>query len=198
MARLEIQEIRSLHVGPLSLSLAGGECLALWGPSGVGKTLLLRAIADLDPHGGEVLLDGKPQGESSGPAWRRRVGYLPAESAWWAERVADHFSCGEERVRDELDSLGLERGCFGWEVERLSSGERQRLALLRLLTGEPDALLLDEPTANLDPDMTTAVERIVMAYREEREASVLWVSHDSRQRARIADRAIEMAASAPG
>ena len=118
-----------LHLGPFGFEVAAGACLALSGPSGSGKTLLLRALADLDPHEGEVELDGSPQSGCSGPEWRRRVGFLPAESHWWAPRVGDHFRSPADALRADLERFGLDPACFDWKVERLSSGERQRLAL---------------------------------------------------------------------
>jgi ABC-type iron transport system FetAB ATPase subunit len=167
--------------------VAAGQCLALSGPSGSGKTLLLRALADLDPHEGSVELDGAAQADCSGPEWRRRVGFLPAESHWWAPRVGDHFRSPAGDLRDGLEGFGLDPGCLEWQVERLSSGERQRLALLRLLDIGPSALLLDEPTANLDSDSARAVEERIGEYRRENGAAVVWVSHDAGQRQRVAD-----------
>jgi ABC-type iron transport system FetAB ATPase subunit len=73
-------------------------------------------------------------------------------------------------------------------VTRLSSGEKQRLALLRLLANQPRVLLLDEPTANLDPQNTRRVEAMIAAYREARGAAVVWISHDREQAARVCDR----------
>jgi ABC-type iron transport system FetAB ATPase subunit len=185
MSRLSLDGVACLPLDPVRLEIAAGECVALHGPSGSGKTLLLRALADLDPHEGRVRLDGREQSELPGPQWRRRVGLLPAESAWWAERVGEHFAEGAGAM---LEALGLDPRCMGWEVSRLSSGERQRLALARLLAGEPEVLLLDEPTANLDADNTARVEAVIEAYRRERGAAVLWVSHDPEQRRRIAAR----------
>lgn len=180
MSKIEARAVRTLHVGPIDFSIAAGACLALSGPSGSGKSLLLRALADLDPHEGEVLLDGEAQSSMSGPAWRRRVGYLPTESAWWAPLVGGHFP------GDVPAELGFEPDVAGWEVARLSSGERQRLALLRLLAREPEGLLLDEPTANLDGESAQRVEALLERYRAEHDAAVLWVSHDAEQRARVA------------
>ncbi len=75
-----------------------------------------------------------------------------------------------------------------WSVSRLSTSERQRLALARLLAQGPEALLLDEATANLDPSIRERVELVVEAYRAEQAAAVLWVSHDPEQRERLGGR----------
>ncbi len=87
-----------------------------------------------------------------------------------------------------LAALGFGPEVLDWEVARLSTGERQRLALLRLLGNAPQALLLDEPTAALDPASRARVEAVVADYRRKREAAVLWVSHDPAQIGRVADR----------
>ena len=77
-------------------------------------------------------------------------------------------------------------------MERLSSGERQRLALARLLANRPRVLLLDEPTANLDPVNIHRVEQLVKDYLAEQQAACLWVTHTREQIARIADRELDL------
>lgn len=182
---LSVHNLRNEGLGPIELELAAGECVAISGPSGAGKSLLLRAIADLDPHGGKVYLNGQTM-EAFHPAeWRCRVGYLHAESAWWMERIGDHFPLGAPA---QLSALQLPEASMDWSVTRCSTGERQRLALLRLLANQPQVLLLDEPTASLDPEVTRAVERLLAELRAQTGAGVLWVSHDPRQIERIADR----------
>jgi putative ABC transport system ATP-binding protein len=91
-----------------------------------------------------------------------------------------------------LERLGFGREVLDWEVRRLSVGERQRLGLARLLQLKPKALMLDEPTANLDGENTRIVEEIVRVYREARKAPVIWVSHDGEQIRRVAGRAFVM------
>ncbi len=179
-------------IGPVSFSIDAGECLCLSGPSGTGKSLLLRSIADLDPHEGMVWLDGKTCDSVAPALWRCRVGLLPPDSSWWLPRAIDHFHDGQPL---SLDSLGLEPGLLGEPVARLSSGERQRLALLRLLANTPQVLLLDEPTANLDPTSTLRVEAVLAEYRTTRQAAVIWVSHDPAQIARVANRHMRVSGS---
>ncbi|HHH40261.1 MAG TPA: ABC transporter ATP-binding protein [Sedimenticola sp.] len=185
MASLRLEKFQSRGLDPGDLGIAAGECVTLAGPSGSGKTLLLRAIADLDPHRGEAWVDGQACSETPPPEWRRRVALLPAESHWWGDRVGEHLPAVD---RDLLSALGFTPECLEWEVSRLSSGERQRLALARMLSLEPEVLLLDEPTANLDQGNGQRVETLIGRYREQQGAAVLWVSHDPDQRCRVARR----------
>jgi ABC-type iron transport system FetAB ATPase subunit len=118
----------------------------------------------------------------SGPAWRKQVGLLPAESAWWHDKVGEHFP---ETDIDLLSRLDLTGNTLKWEVSRLSSGERQRLALIRLLCNNPRVLLLDEPTANLDQKNIDRVEALIDHWRRQHQSAVLWVSHDPDQQQRV-------------
>ena len=211
-----IEDLRTVCGGPFSFSVNAGECLALSGPSGCGKSLLLRALADLDPAEGSVQLDGTNRNEMAAPAWRKKVGWLPAESAWWYDHVGDHFrdqrseirgqkrppigrrqgrqptkfaaSRSAEMQRSYLEPLGFGEDVLRWRVDRLSTGEKQRLAVCRLLFNQPQALLLDEPTAALDPVNVTRVEEMVERVRKLTSASVIWVSHDPDQMERVAAR----------
>ncbi len=188
MSTLELQELLTHHLGPLSLRVEESNA-SLTGPSGSGKTLLLRAIADLDPHRGEVLLDEQPQSGIPASQWRRQVAYVPAESHWWSDRVGDHFPSD---AKCDFKAVGFGPQVLDWQVDRLSSGERQRLALVRALSGHPRVLLLDEPTANLDPENRGRVERVIADYQQRHQASALWVTHDAEQRNRVAQRHFEI------
>ncbi|MEJ2572132.1 MAG: ATP-binding cassette domain-containing protein [Gammaproteobacteria bacterium] len=181
-------EARSLcvrHIGPVDFALAAGECVCLSGASGTGKTLLLRALADMEPHSGRVTLDGVACEDFAPMQWRCNVAMLAAESGWWHDRVGEHFPRVDESL---LAELGFERKVMTAEVRRLSTGERQRLALLRVLMGKARVLLLDEPTAGLDPSNVRCVESLVADYRETRDVGVVWVSHDPQQVERVAHR----------
>jgi putative ABC transport system ATP-binding protein len=188
--RLTIKQLVTHHVGPLDIELAAGECAALSGPSGAGKTLLLRAIADLDAHEGEVLLDGIASSSMRAHEWRCRVGLLPAESQWWGESIGEHFQEVDEVL---LGELGFDHEVMAWEVARCSTGERQRLALMRLLQNQPQVLLLDEPTASLDAENVARVEALIARLRQQQGLAVLWVSHDVAQAQRVATRRLRIA-----
>ena len=186
MPALVLHQLRTRHVGPIDLDIAAGECVGLRGASGSGKSLLLRAIADLDPHQGEARLDTRACAAMPAPQWRRQVALVMAEGQWWAETVGEHFADGCDPAW--LERLGLPAAALDWQVARCSTGERQRLALLRTLMRQPVALLLDEPTGNLDEDSTARVEALLDDNRRAHDAALLWVSHDPRQAARVAQR----------
>lgn len=171
--------------------MQAAECICLTGPSGAGKSMLLRAIADLIPHGGDARLDELDCSQMKPSQWRMQVGYLPAESHWWSERVGDHFSDAD---LDAFRQLGFEPQVLDWQVSRLSTGEKQRLALLRLLANQPRALLLDEPTASLDAANVGNAEGLILEYRQQQQAPVIWVSHDMAQIRRVADRVLRLEA----
>ncbi len=181
---LSVRALSRPGLGPASFDLADGECLAVRGKSGSGKTLLLRVIADLDPNSGAVTLDEQPRAAMPAPLWRRQVCYLATEPGWWADRLGDHFPDWGP-VPEYLEALGLPSDCRGARVSTLSTGERQRLALIRTLLVEPRVLLLDEPTSGLDADTTAAVERLLLALLASG-TGIIWVTHDDAQARRVA------------
>jgi len=184
LGALQIKQLMFLGRGPFSFTIPAGNCLTISGPSGVGKTLLLRAIADLEPHEGMVLLDDRESQSMPAPCWRHQVALLPAESQWWHDTVGEHFPVFDSGL---LAELGFNLDVMDWLIARLSSGEKQRLALLRLLSHQPEALLLDEPTANLDPDKGRQVEKLIHNYQKQKQAAVLWVTHNPNLPPRVAD-----------
>ena len=189
MERLRIKNLYFHTMGPVDLVLERSECAGLTGPSGAGKTLFLMAVADMTPYRGNVYLDGDESGSMSGPDWRKRVGLLPSESSWWYDTVGEHFNSMNSKW---FSALGFDEAVAEWEISRLSSGERQRFALLRLLSNMPKVLLLDEPTANLDTENAVQVEKLIEAYRIENNSSVIWVGHDINQIKRVSNRCFRM------
>jgi phosphate-transporting ATPase len=185
---LTVRNLHQMDLFPTSFNLEDGECLVVQGPSGSGKSLLLRAIADLDPNQGEIMLDGKSRETIPAPQWRRQVVYLPSEPGWWSDNVADHFLPGGE-VIPWIEAMHLPVAIRDRTVQRLSTGERQRLALARALVLHPRVLLLDEPTSGLDSSATHAVEQILKECLR-MGVSILWVTHDPEQARRIAKRCL--------
>jgi len=187
---LSIQGLTRPGIKPFSLDLEAGECVALTGPSGAGKTLLLRAIADLDPNRGSVFLDRVSRDDFIAPAWRRAVGYLAANSGWWADGVGVHFP-DHDRAAALLPELGIAADALTWRVARLSTGERQRLAFARLALVSPRVMLLDEPTSGLDAEAVESVETM-LGQRLAAGTAILLVTHAAEQARRLADRQLQM------
>ena len=185
MNELSLKDLQIRHVGPVNLQIAAGQIVCISGGSGTGKSLLLRAIADMLPHEGDACLDGECASSLTAPQWRKKVGLLPAETRWWFETIEQHFPHKDDGM---LDALGFCRQTWAWEVSRCSSGERQRLGLLRCLAMQPSCLLLDEPTGSLDPENTRRVEAVVKEYAQAQQTPILWVSHSMEQIARVASR----------
>jgi putative ABC transport system ATP-binding protein len=155
-----------------SMVVQPGEAVAVQGPSGSGKSTLVRTLATLiEPDSGAVLLEGRNAREIAPARFRTRVAFLAQQPAMFAGTVRDNLeagpalqgkSLGEARARELTVAVGLDEGILGREARSLSGGEKQRVALARALANSPEALLLDEPTASLDPD---SGERIVALLR---------------------------------
>src|SRR5271168_1850955 len=191
---LTVKQLRSELAGPFELSLGKGMCAAITGASGSGKSLFLRMVADLDPNEGEVWLNEQARAAMPAPTWRKQVTYVAAESGWWAEIVIEHFARDK---RDEIatlaSSLGLRAELLDAPVAQLSTGEKQRLALVRALLPSPPVLLLDEPTGALDEDSVARVEALLQE-RMASGTSILLVTHDSNQAQRLGSQHYRMMA----
>lgn len=189
---LRLRGVYSQRLSPVSLDLAAGECAAITGPSGSGKSLLLRQVADLDPGHGEVELDGARRSAMRGFEWRRKVVYCQAEAGWWDDHVAPHFT-DRAQAQALMLALGLPSDKLDALVHELSTGERQRLGLARALAQAPRVLLLDEPTAALDQAATALVEAAMQRYLDGG-AAILMVTHSPDQAQRLARRRWRMEA----
>jgi putative ABC transport system ATP-binding protein len=195
------EEVRA--VDGVSLALEGGEMLALQGPSGSGKTTLLLLIAALlKPERGVIRFEGRlvsAFGEKEASDYLMRdVGFIyqspqlmPRVSA--LENAATYLVLAgvgmreaSDRARPWLERVGL-ADRLDYPPERLSSGERQRIAIARALAGEPKLILADEPTGNLDSARSREVVELLHRIARERGAGVLLVTHDA-EAAVLADR----------
>jgi putative ABC transport system ATP-binding protein len=167
----------------IDLRVDAGRCAVISGSSGAGKTLLLRSLVDLDPCLGQVILNSDLRETIPAPVWRQRLCYVPAEPAWWSETTRDHFP-DLDKAHDLAAVLDLDAALFGQPVSRLSTGERQRLALVRALSLSPEVLLLDEPTSALGSRSTERVEDALRRFMQAGKSIVL-VTHDAAQGKRM-------------
>lgn len=190
---MQVRHLRSSLRGPYTLDIPAGACTVLSGPSGIGKSLLLRMIADLDPNDGIVSIGEVERSSVPAPRWRSLVTYVAAEPGWWAETVAAHMT---DRVAALalMAELNLNAAVFDAPIAQLSTGERQRAALVRAIIRQPRFLLLDEPTSALDEDTKRIVETVLKRVAANG-AGLLVISHDPAQVARLADRHLVMSAT---
>lgn len=190
---LSVRALRSVLAGPVSLSAEAGEIIVLRGRSGSGKTLLLRLLADLDPGEGDVVLDGRARGDEPATAWRRRAVYVAAEPGWWEPTAAAHVAAELRQEAHALaERLGVRADALTDPVARLSTGERQRLAIVRALVLRPSLLLLDEPSAALDGEAVLRLEAL-LGERAAQGAILLMASHDPAQADRLGARTLRIA-----
>ncbi|PAP75828.1 ABC transporter ATP-binding protein [Rubrivirga marina] len=188
----------------LNLDVAPGDRLAVRGPSGAGKTVLLRALAGLDAlDEGELLSEGGPV--RSLPRHRAEVAYAAQRPALFDGTVEDNLRApfalavrdgqryDAERARALLARLGRPADLLGQSVDGLSGGEAQTVGLMRALLTDPTVLLLDEPTAGLDPERAEAVEAVIAdALRANARRAAVWTSHDAAQLDRVTDRSLDL------
>lgn len=185
--------LASQKAGPFDLALNTGECVCVMGASGAGKSLFLRLLADLDPNEGPVTLAGADRRSMSAPQWRRRVVYQAAEPAWWLDTVRAHIAPADiDDALATMQRLQLAPALLDQPIAQLSTGQRQRLALVRSTAHRPDVLLLDEPTASLDAGSVLLVEaalRQAMATG----VGIVLVTHSAEQAARLGRRTLTIA-----
>lgn len=185
----------------INLEIRRGEIFTLIGPSGSGKTTLLRLIDLLDwPTTGKIYYDRQDTDAPSHErlAIRRRMGMVFQKPAVLNTTVAENVAFGlkfrgtdpaqvGQRVTSALELVGLS----GFEQRRavtLSGGEMQRVAIARAMVTEPEVLLLDEPTANLDPVSTEIIEELLIQINSRMHTTILFSTHDMIQGQRLAHR----------
>jgi len=190
----------------VNFELAAQMRLGLVGPSGSGKTLLLRSLVQLDTvDEGRVSFEGRPLTQWTLPRYRTQVIYLPQrptlfegtveENLQLAFQLAVHRGRRYERslMVERLQQLNRSEAFLEQAAPRLSGGEAQILGLLRALQLEPQVLLLDEPTASLDPESTARVEALLEDWlRADERRACIWTSHDAAQIERVTDGILDL------
>lgn len=190
----------------LSFKIKEGDRIALRGPTGSGKTLLLRSLVGLDAlDDGEIRYRDRPLSEWHLPRYRRYVRYIPQDAAFLSGTVRDSIvlfftfkvnrdlNIDESRLYTYLETLQLSESFLDKTADHLSGGEKQLVALIRSLLLNPEVLLLDEPTSNLDEKMVTRVERLIEQWMEAAsQRCLVWTSHDSRQLDRVTRKSITL------
>jgi ABC-2 type transport system ATP-binding protein len=184
-------------VDDVSFDLVPGEVFALLGPNGAGKTTTLRMLAGLiDPSSGDVRVDGEPMSRRAAPRLRGRIGFLTEAPGLWDRLTVGrnllvyarlHGLQNPARAVDEVLELFDIRSRRDERAAQLSKGLKQRVALARTLLHKPDIVLLDEPTAGLDPESARDVRELILRLRGERRA-VLLSTHNLDEVQRIATR----------
>ena len=178
----------------VTFTIAQGSWVALIGPSGCGKTTLLQLLGGLDrPNSGQILVHGQDIARLSSrrlTALRRRsIGFVVQSYHLFPELTALEnvalpalgWRCDREavyrRAQDWLDQFGLHQRLHHLPQE-LSGGEQQRVAMARALINDPDIILADEPTGNLDPAATAQIVDTIGLIRAKRNPTIVMVTHD--------------------
>ncbi|NCR42599.1 MAG: ATP-binding cassette domain-containing protein [Microcystis aeruginosa W13-11] len=189
----------------VSFELFENDCVGLVAPSGTGKTLLMRNLVLLDPiQDGEILFNDKSPTDLSLPIYRSKVMYLPQRATAFEGTVRDNLRqvfemnvhrqhrFNRDAIENWLFQLGRSPDFLNLEASRLSGGETQLLAFLRILQLEPQVMLLDEPTSSLDPDTTARFEFILKNWINQSGHAYLLTSHDKYQIERMTNRQLTL------
>jgi tungstate transport system ATP-binding protein len=184
-----------------TLTIRRGEVFAVVGPSGAGKSTLLRLLGLLEkPDAGALHFMGgtRPVGWPPSLADRRRVTQVFQRPYLLDRSIAENVAYGlgvrgehraGDRVAQALEQVGL-GGLAGRTAKTLSGGEMQRVALARALVLDPEVLLLDEPTANLDPYNVSVIEDVVHRLGRAGRTTVVLITHNTFQARRLASRVL--------
>ncbi|MFO8050497.1 MAG: phosphate ABC transporter ATP-binding protein [Thermoplasmatota archaeon] len=181
----------------IDLKVRKGEIMALVGPSGSGKSTLLRTINRLiELDKGSIRFKGKDIKGIDPVELRRSAVMVTQESVMLPGTVRYNVTYGPKlagmfescNVKKCLRDAGLSPKMADKDASKLSGGEKKRVSLARALALRPEVLLLDEPTAGVDPKRVDRMERTILDFAKDRRLTVIWVTHDVPQAMRVADR----------
>jgi putative ABC transport system ATP-binding protein len=188
--QVRVESANGVRLRDLTATVADDAITVIVGPSGSGKTTLLRLCNRLDvPTSGRVCFRGDDVARLDPLRLRRRVGMVFQRPTLFEGTVRDNLLEADESLDDDTMALALERvdlprSFLARPRGELSGGEAQRCCLARTLITAPEVLLMDEPTAALDPDRRQGIERLVLRLVDEG-TPVLWVTHDLDQARRL-------------
>jgi len=185
----------------IALQIERGEVFALIGPTGAGKTTLLRLLDLLDvPSPGTIFFDGidVTQCQRSRLEARRRMSFVQQKPIVFTTSVYENVACGlklrherkeviRQKVENALELVGI-ADYRNRNAKTLSGGETQMVAIARALVTEPEVLLLDEPTANMDPVSTSKIEEVLAHIIQAQKTTVVMATHDMSQGQRLSNR----------
>lgn len=186
-------------INNLTYSFSSEKIYAIIGPSGAGKSSLLRLLNRLDePTSGEIIFHDKLQNEYSSCEIRKKIGYLFQIPYLFDGTVKDNLLYAEPSLSDQdvkklLDEVHIGSEFTERKVDNLSVGEKQRVAIARLLATQPEIILLDEPTSALDPGYTQAIESLIKEIVVREKLTAIVVTHQPEQALRIGQEALLMA-----
>ena len=185
----------------INLKVNKGEVLAIIGPTGAGKTTLLRLLNTLElPSFGKIIIDSTETSKSAGSRLelRRKMAFVLQKPVVFNMSVFDNIAVGlkwrktekneiKRKTNEMLEAIGLP-DYANRNARTLSGGETQRVAIARAVINEPEILLLDEPSANLDPISSAQTEEFILSMIRKYQITTIMATHDMAQGQRMADR----------
>lgn len=206
MSLLELQKVSYIDDGKtilkdISIAIEAGDFISVVGPSGSGKSTFFKLCSNLvNFTEGTMIYKNKPYTEYNPTEWRKNIAYCFQTPCLFGKTVMDNLKfpylirntkVDLERIKKLLLSFSLDEEYLNKEVQNLSGGEKQRIALIRTLLFKPEILLLDEVTSALDVDNTLIVEDVIHSLNKEG-ICILWITHNPEQSRRYANKILTM------